>query len=157
MTTKLPTGIGYARGLMNNDIFYLDPRLSNDSFELINLALSKVMLVNNSFFPWVMLIPRKNNLKEIIDLNQQDRIILMEEISLVSQVMIDVFAPDKLNIAALGNIVPQLHIHIVARYSHDLAWPQPVFGGDKKAYDPNVRKDITDKLVKLVESRWQPR
>ncbi|WP_316353461.1 HIT family protein [Candidatus Trichorickettsia mobilis] len=137
---------------MNNNIFYLDPRLSNDSFELINFALSKVMLVNNSFFPWVVLIPRKNNLKEIIDLNQQDRIILMEEISLVSQVMIDAFAPDKLNVAALGNIVPQLHIHIVARYSHDLAWPQPVFGGDKKAYDSEMRQNITNKLVKLLGS-----
>jgi diadenosine tetraphosphate (Ap4A) HIT family hydrolase len=137
---------------MNNDIFYLDPRLSNDSFELINFALSKVMLVNNSFFPWVMLIPRKNNLTEIIDLNQEDRVILMEEISLVSQVMIDAFTPDKLNIAALGNIVPQLHIHIVARYTHDSAWPQPVFGGDKKAYDAEMSQDITNKLVKLLGS-----
>ena len=131
---------------MNNDAFYLDSRLAEGNFELIDLKLSKILLVNNAFFPWVILIPRKNDLKEIIDLNKEDRIILMEEISIASKVMIEVFLPDKLNVAALGNIVPQLHIHVIARYNHDIAWPQPVFGFEQKPYDLDVHQDLINKL-----------
>ncbi len=119
--------------------FILDDRLKNDGFEVIDLKLCKVMLVDNVFFLWVTLIPRVKDIKEIIDLSEEQRITLMDEISFVSQVMQRIFSPDKLNIAALGNIVPQLHIHIIARYKDDIAFPQPVFGQKREPY-PETRK-----------------
>jgi diadenosine tetraphosphate (Ap4A) HIT family hydrolase len=133
--------------------FELDPRLANDGSELLDLDLSKVILVNNALFPWLILVPKRNNIKEIIDLNQEDRSLLMEEINLISIVMKEIFSPDKLNVAALGNVVPQLHIHIIARYNNDLAWPEPVFGKGKKAYTPENFKYVSDKVKELINIR----
>ena len=133
--------------------FHLNQQLKNDSYEVLDLSLSKLLLVNNSSFPWVMLVPKKNNLKEIIDLSEEDRMILMKEISLVSQAMKKIFHPDKLNIAALGNIVEQLHIHIIARYKNDTAWPDPVFGCVKVEYSLQEYKDIINKFQEFLNVR----
>ncbi len=130
-----------------NNIFHLDPKLANDSFVIKDLNLSSLLLMNNSLFPWVILVPKKNNLREIIDLSKDEQIILMEEIDSVSKAMIQIFSPDKLNIAALGNIVEQLHIHIIARYKHDIAWPQPVFGNKQQEYSSSASNAIIAKFI----------
>lgn len=137
---------------MYND-FHLDPRLNQDSCWSMDLKLSKLLLVNNSLFPWVILVPRKKNLKEIIDLNTEDRIMLMDEISYMSKIMQTIFSPDKLNIAALGNIVQQLHIHVIARYKNDQAWPNPVFGSKKQEYKLDEQKQIINQLQELLNDR----
>ena len=129
---------------MNNQEFLLDHRLKNDGFEIADLKLSKLLLANNSLFPWVILVPKINGAKEIIDLKTEEQILLMEEISLVSKIIKKIFQPDNLNVAALGNIVAQLHIHIIARYETDTAWPNPVFGRDKQLY--NDANDVVSKI-----------
>jgi diadenosine tetraphosphate (Ap4A) HIT family hydrolase len=131
-------------------MFELDARLQNDGPLIANLDLCQVILVNNLLFPWFILVPRVANATEIIDLEVRDRLQLMHEISLISQVMKDLFKPTKLNVAALGNMVSQLHVHIVARYEHDACWPAPVFGKDKKPYDPNSLAKIMIKIQEAI-------
>jgi diadenosine tetraphosphate (Ap4A) HIT family hydrolase len=112
------------------------PLIEADSVFVADLDLCQVRLINNAKFPWVLLLPRREAVVEIIDLSASDQIQLMREISMTSRIFKDIFNPDKLNVAALGNVVPQLHIHVIARYSHDEAWPQPVWGsGESEAYD----------------------
>jgi diadenosine tetraphosphate (Ap4A) HIT family hydrolase len=130
--------------------FYLDPRLAEGSIGVASLELCEVLLFNNALFPWVILVPQRAEIKEIIDLNAQDRITLIQEISMISEIMQEVFSPDKLNVAALGNIVPQLHVHIIARYQSDSAWPQPVFGNGKKPYDPEYSGKIINRLKEKI-------
>lgn len=129
-----------------NDNFHLDSRLNKDSCWSMDLKLSRLLLVNNSLFPWLILVPRRKNIKEIIDLNNEDRIMLMDEISLLSKTMEKIFFPDKLNIAALGNMVEQLHIHVIARYKSDSAWPNPVFGYKSQEYNRIELEKIINKL-----------
>lgn len=131
-------------------LFRLDPSLAGNP-EIVDLPLCKVTLVDNILFPWLILIPRKNDIKEIIDLRTQEQQILMEEIVLVSKVAKQIFKPDKLNVAALGNIVPQLHIHIVARFTYDKAWPHPVFGKETQHYNNKLKEKIIKELRKVIE------
>lgn len=108
--------------------FDLHPTLAQDSLTLLDLDLSQVRLMNNAIFPWVLLIPKRNHCVEILDLNAQDRVILYQEMLLVAETMKTLFKPTKLNIANLGNQVAQLHVHVIARYDSDPAWPNPVWG-----------------------------
>ena len=108
--------------------FELDGRLAADTIPVGDLMLSRVLLMNDSRFPWAILVPRRPDLTEIIDLPVAERTILMEEIAALSSALRDLHAPTKINVAALGNVVPQLHVHVVARYDKDPAWPGPVFG-----------------------------
>lgn len=130
---------------MLND-FQLHEQLKNDTYLIKDLTLSKLLLMNNSLFPWVILVPKRSNVTEIIDLNEEDRITLTNEIALVSKIIKTVLEPDKLNIAALGNIVEQLHIHIIARYKDDSLWPKPVFGCNKQEYTLEQKQKIITKL-----------
>lgn len=117
-------------------MFELDSRLHNDTYFVCDLALSRVLLMNDNQFPWLILVPRKNGLAEIIDLSDEEQVVLLKESALVSRVMQTLFTPDKLNIGALGNVVRQLHVHHIARYENDIAWPKPVWGNQPtKAYD----------------------
>jgi diadenosine tetraphosphate (Ap4A) HIT family hydrolase len=135
--------------------FKLDERLKNDGQVIADLTLCCVILVDNANFPWIILIPKQNNLKEIIDLNQNDQIILMKEISYISKLVKELFHPDKLNIAALGNIVEQLHVHIIARFKNDISWPNPVFGKDKKNYNSNEYLAIINKLKEKINEEYK--
>ena len=108
-------------------MFELDSRLHNDTFFVCDLSLSRVLLMNDSQFPWLILVPKRNNVSEIIDLSEQEQIVLTRESAQVSKVMQKMFSPHKLNVAALGNVVKQLHVHHVARFSTDTAWPKPVW------------------------------
>ncbi|CAM4154575.1 HIT domain-containing protein [Pseudoalteromonas ostreae] len=108
--------------------FSLAPELARDCIELADWPLCKVLLMNDSQYPWFILVPRKANLKESIDLSEPEQILLMQESAKLSRLLKEVFNPDKLNVAALGNMVPQLHIHHIVRYKSDVAWPAPVWG-----------------------------
>lgn len=108
--------------------FRLDPRLAGESLPILELGLSSLRLVNDARYPWVLLVPRVPGAVEILDLAVPDQLRLWDEIRLVSHVMRESTGAAKLNIAALGNQVPQLHVHVVARFSHDDAWPSPVWG-----------------------------
>lgn len=106
----------------------LDKRIARDACFIAELPLCNLYLQNEARFPWLVLVPRIDDVAEIIDLSEDEQQQLMREISLVSKIMQVEFKPDKLNVANLGNIVKQLHIHVVARYEKDEAWPGPIWG-----------------------------
>jgi diadenosine tetraphosphate (Ap4A) HIT family hydrolase len=106
----------------------LHPQLERDTASLGDLPLSRVLVINDANYPWVLLVPRRENIVEIIDLNEVEQAQLMTEITRVSRAVREVTNCDKLNVAALGNMVPQLHVHIIARFRTDPAWPKPVWG-----------------------------
>lgn len=106
----------------------IDSRIINSTCFVAELPLCNVYLQNESRFPWLVLVPRRENVSELIDLSIEDQQTLTREIAMVSQLMKAQYNPDKLNVANLGNIVKQLHIHVIARYESDEAWPGPVWG-----------------------------
>lgn len=108
--------------------FELDPRLAGDSLPVIDLQLCSLRLMNDRRFPWLLLVPRRAACVELLDLAAQDQDQLWREILSVSQALKQILNPDKLNVAALGNQVAQLHVHVIARYRQDAAWPGPVWG-----------------------------
>ncbi len=126
--------------------FTLDQILEKDTFPLSDLKLCTLRLMNDQRYPWFILVPAKSGLVEIIDLTTEDQLQLMREIASVSQIMKNIFNPLKLNVAALGNQVRQLHIHLIARDENDPAWPGPVWGvGNARPYSESVRLDIVSK------------
>lgn len=106
----------------------LHPQLQKDCAIIGQFSLSLVLLMNESRYPWFILVPQRANIRELCELTTPDQHQLMNESSQFARAMITAFAPDKLNIAAIGNIVPQLHVHHIARYHNDAAWPKPVWG-----------------------------
>lgn len=110
------------------DDWSLNRQLEQDTINIGDLPLSRVLVVNDANYPWLMLVPRRVDAKDLIDLNEVEQSQLMSEINRVARVLQDVTKPDKLNIAALGNVVPQLHVHVIARRTTDPAWPRPVWG-----------------------------
>jgi diadenosine tetraphosphate (Ap4A) HIT family hydrolase len=118
----------------------LHPQLRDDSVVVGDLSLSRLLAMNDADFPWLVLVPRRAGVSEIIDLGPE-RAMLMDEIALVCRALKDETQCDKLNIAAIGNIVPQLHIHVVARRTVDPLWPQPVWGAAAKR--PATEADLT--------------
>ncbi len=108
--------------------FALDSRLAAATLPVGDLALSSVLLQNDSRFPWLVLVPRRPGLVELTDLGDADYRTLADEIRLATRVMLDLARPDKVNVAALGNVVPQMHVHVVGRFRSDPAWPGPVWG-----------------------------
>lgn len=111
---------------MNN--FELHPQLKSDTFLLAELQLCDARLMNDRRFPWLILVPRRAGARELTDLLPGDQRVLLDEITMCSRFLQQEFSPDKMNIAALGNMVPQLHIHVIARFKTDSAWPKPVWG-----------------------------
>lgn len=109
-------------------MFKLHPQLSKDTIVLGRFGLCRLLLMNDSNYPWFILVPEREGIREIHELGDVDRRELWDESAELSRALAAVFKPDKLNIAALGNQVPQLHVHHVVRYTHDAAWPQPVWG-----------------------------
>lgn len=109
-------------------MFQLHPQLAKDCRDLGHLALCRLLLMDDSQYPWFILVPQRPDISEVHQLADADRVQLWEESTLLSRALVKGFAPDKLNIAALGNQVPQLHVHHIVRYRHDPAWPRPVWG-----------------------------
>jgi diadenosine tetraphosphate (Ap4A) HIT family hydrolase len=108
--------------------FSLDPQLERDTVAIGDLPLSRVVLMNDANFPWLIVVPRRAGAVEIFDLDERERAQLMSELALLAQLLKDLTGCDKINIAAIGNVVPQLHVHVVARRRDDAAWPRPVWG-----------------------------
>lgn len=118
-------------------MFKLNERLAGDTVLVRPLTLCQVLCMNNRIWPWLILVPARLDVTEIHHLPASDRALLMEEVAQVSATLETLFRPDKLNVAAIGNVVPQLHVHIVARRRDDPAWPNPVWGsGIAEPYDP---------------------
>ncbi|ADZ72699.1 HIT domain-containing protein [Polymorphum gilvum] len=130
--------------------FDLNPRLEGDSLPVADLALCALRLMKDANYPWLLLIPRQPDLIEILDLAPADRLVLMEEIAAAAEALKGATGCDKLNIAALGNQVSQLHVHVIARFQGDAAWPDPVWGREPPAaYADGDR----ERLVAAVRER----
>jgi diadenosine tetraphosphate (Ap4A) HIT family hydrolase len=121
-------------------------QLQHDTIFIGELPLCNVLLMNNAMFPWVILVPKRMEITEIMDLPQAERTILMEEIAATSKVMKETYWPDKINVAALGNVVPQLHIHVIARFKTDDVWPEPVWGKGKREYTEQSLREALEIL-----------
>jgi diadenosine tetraphosphate (Ap4A) HIT family hydrolase len=108
--------------------FELHAQLGKDSIWLADWPLCQLRLINDSNYPWFILVPRRANIRDVIDLSDEDQAHLWQESAKLSRLLRQKFSPEKLNLAALGNMVPQLHLHHVARFSSDAAWPSPIWG-----------------------------
>jgi carboxymethylenebutenolidase len=127
--------------------FALHPTLAADCSEVGELALSRVLLMNDARYPWLILVPKLKDAREIIDLSREDQHRLMDEIARISAALQSVCDPTKLNVAALGNRVPQLHVHVVARFEGDAAWPDPVWGhGEREPYGEGPKRMLIKTL-----------
>ncbi|HYD98552.1 MAG TPA: HIT domain-containing protein [Alphaproteobacteria bacterium] len=108
--------------------FELHPRLAADTHAVGDMALCRVLLMNDGRFPWLILVPRRAGARDVHRLDPADRVLLLDEAARAAAWLEDRFAADKMNVAALGNMVPQLHLHVIARRTDDAAWPNPVWG-----------------------------
>jgi len=132
--------------------FSLDPQLERDTTPVVDLPLTRVLLSNDANYPWLILVPRLPGIVELIDLEENARIQLTGEIARVSGALKAVTSCDKLNVAAIGNVVPQLHVHVVARYRTDIAWPKPVWGAaPAKPYDEAARAKLAASLRQALQ------
>lgn len=131
--------------------FALDPRLAADTLAVGDLPLSRVLLMNDSRFPWLILVPRRVGLSEIHDLSREERALMIEEAAISGEKLKNLTGAKKVNIGALGNIVPQFHVHVVARFEADAAWPGPVWGvGKAKSYPPEAAKNRVRALASAL-------
>jgi diadenosine tetraphosphate (Ap4A) HIT family hydrolase len=127
--------------------FELDPVLAADCYVLGDFPLSRLLLMNDANYPWFILVPRRVGVREIFELDVRDRQQLMTESCGLSAALAECFRAHKMNVAALGNVVAQLHVHHIVRYSDDRAWPAPVWGRlPPVPYEPSEVADIADRL-----------
>ena len=133
---------------MNETSFFLHPQLAQDTIELADFPLCKLLLCNDSAYPWFILVPKVANISEIYQLDWQQQQQLLNESSLLSELLMQVFAGDKMNVAALGNIVEQLHVHHVIRFKTDAQWPKPIWG--QQAATAYSKGEITALKEKLL-------
>ena len=131
--------------------FKLDRKFLKSSHYVADLKLCSIRLHDNSKFPWVILIPKRNKIIDMSDLNSKDQILLMKEIIYVSKIMKKLFKTSKLNVEKIGNIVPQLHVHIIARSKKDSSWPLSVWVVRGKKYSKKTLKIIADKVRKALK------
>jgi diadenosine tetraphosphate (Ap4A) HIT family hydrolase len=119
------------------------------SYHISDLKLCSVRLINNCKFPWIILIPNRRNITDITELNPKDQILLIKEIVFCSKLMKKIFKTSKLNVEKIGNIVPQLHIHIIARFKKDTTWPLSVWVVKGKPYSKKILLNMLKKLKKI--------
>ena len=131
---------------MSNE-FAIEQRLAAESHPLGDLGLSRVLLFDDARFPWLVLVPKRAGLVEITDLPPAERHRLLDEIGTAMDVLKEARSPYKLNVAALGNSVRQLHVHVIARFQDDAAWPAPVWGrGERVPYEHETLAELVPKL-----------
>ncbi len=128
--------------------FQLHAQLEQDCFVVGQFELCLVLLLNDSQFPWFILVPQRENIREIYELQSEDQQLLIQESSYFSQQLATIFEAEKLNVAAIGNIVPQLHVHHIVRYQTDKAWPAPVWG--KFAATPYTTQQRDSRISKVT-------
>lgn len=109
-------------------MFVLDPRLEQDTLPIGDFPLCRLLLMNDASYPWFILVPRREEISELFQLDSADQKLLWKETTTLAEIVKDTFGADKMNIAALGNMVSQLHVHVIARRRNDAAWPAPVWG-----------------------------
>ncbi|MCA1798775.1 MAG: HIT family protein [Xanthomonadaceae bacterium] len=127
--------------------FALDPRLAADTLAVRTLALCDLRLMNDARYPWLVLVPRRAGMVELLDLDDSDQLLLYDEVRACARALQTVCAPDKLNIATLGNVVAQLHVHVIARFRNDDAWPRPVWGVHPAvAYQDDIAESLVARL-----------
>ena len=130
----------------------LDPRLDADTFPITELPLSRVLLMNDARFAWLILVPRRSGASEVSDLDAADQAQLWREAAQLGDALKQALGGDKLNIAALGNVVSQLHVHVIVLHRDDAAWPAPVWGhGEAEPYDLDALAAVRDRVLALVE------
>lgn len=130
------------------ETFTLHSQLAHDCFELADFPLCKLLLCNDSAYPWFILVPKVNDITDIYQLDWQQQQQLLNESSLLSELIMQVFAGDKMNVAALGNVVEQLHVHHVVRYKNDVSWPKPIWGQQPLTpYTDIELAELKDKLL----------
>lgn len=132
-------------------MYHLHPTLAADTLYLGQLKLSDVLLMNNSSYLWLVLVPRRSHIREIYELNATDQAQLQRETSFVSEKIAHFSQAEKMNIAAFGNMVPQLHIHIMARHSTDPAWPHPIWlNPAPQVYESQTQQNLIQDLQQLL-------
>jgi diadenosine tetraphosphate (Ap4A) HIT family hydrolase len=132
---------------MTDSAWSLHPQLAQDTVPVGDLPLTRVLLANDANYPWLILVPRRPGMVELIDLAENEQVQLLGEIAAAAKALKSITECDKLNIAALGNQVAQLHVHVIARRHSDAAWPRPVWGAAPPiAYDPAVRDGLLGAL-----------
>ena len=130
--------------------FTLDSRLAADTLPIGDLPLCSALLLDDARFPWFVLVPRRAGVTEVTDLSDEDVTALMGEIRVATRVMLELAKPDKVNVAALGNIVAQLHVHVVGRFRSDPAWPGPVWGfGARQPYPDHAAAALVERAAGL--------
>jgi diadenosine tetraphosphate (Ap4A) HIT family hydrolase len=135
-------------------MFRLHEKLDEDCLLVGQFDLSLLLISRDANYPWLILVPKREKITEIFQLEPQDRQQLLEESCILSQAMTELFAPDKLNIAALGNVVPQLHVHHIARYHSDPSWPKPIWGVvPADNYDPDMLSARCENLRQRLKNR----
>ena len=130
--------------------YELHPQLAADSHPVATLGLCDLRLMDDSNYPWLVLVPRLPEARELLDLDQAQRHVLTDEIDRDTRALRDAFQPYKLNVAALGNLVPQLHVHVIARFENDPAWPSPVWG--RVAARPYTPEALVERIALLQET-----
>ncbi len=133
-----------------NNTFVLHSQLVKDCIELIDFPLSRLLLCNDSAFPWFILVPRVSDVQDMYQLSWQNQQQLLNESSLLSELLMQEYSGDKMNVAALGNVVPQLHLHHIVRFKTDPCWPKPIWG--EQALTP-----YTDIQLAAIKSRLMPK
>jgi len=132
--------------------FTLHPQLAKDSVFVSKLKLCRVLLITDATYPWLVLVPERRDIREIHQLDDEDQQVLMQEISFVAESLEALVDADKINVAALGNMVPQLHVHVIARFEGDPAWPAPVWGAvPKTPYEPHQLEATVSSIRDALE------
>jgi diadenosine tetraphosphate (Ap4A) HIT family hydrolase len=134
--------------------FTLHPQLERDTLPVGDLPLSRVLLMNDASFPWLIVVPRHPGAVELFDLDARERTHLMDELALLAQTLKNLTGCDKINVAAIGNVVAQLHVHVVARRHDDPAWPRPVWGAvPARPYAEPERDRLIEALRQKIGGR----
>ena len=128
-------------------MFSLDPRLQQDTLTVGDVPLCRLLLMNDAQYPWFILVPRRAAVSEVFDLDAADQLALWQETTTLASVLKDGFAADKMNVATLGNMVSQLHMHVIARTREDAVWPAPVWG--KLPAQPYSEVQLAEVLARL--------
>lgn len=132
-------------------VFKLDKTLDGDTELVTELPFCRVLLMNDARFPWLILVPRKEGARELFDLTEFERTTVIEEVNDCAEVLKKITGAYKINIATLGNVVEQMHIHVIARQKNDEAWPKPVWGqGEKVLYTKDALSQTVDKIRKAL-------
>lgn len=135
----------------SNPVWSLHPQLTRDTVNIGDLPLCRVLVIQDANYPWLLLVPRRPDVVEVIDLDEVEQAQLMTETTRAARALREITKCDKLNIAALGNVVPQLHVHVVARRKTDAAWPRPVWGTVPPVdHDPEELKAFIGALRKKI-------